>query len=90
MAADCYVLGSEMLWLAWVQQKQSASNTISVSCRSSTVNRVNAFIVIVFALALTAGFFIGKVEQQTYVALAAVCIGFFFPKDDNNTPQLPK
>ena len=54
------------------------------------MNRVNAFIGIVFALVLTTGFFIGKVEQQTYVALAAVCIGFFFPKGDNNTPQLPK
>jgi len=54
------------------------------------MNRVQAFIGIVFALALTAGFFIGKVDEQAFIGLAALCIGFFFPKGDNNTPQIPK
>ena len=44
------------------------------------MNRINAAIGILFALALTAGFFLGKVEEQAFIGLAAICIGFFFPK----------
>jgi hypothetical protein len=52
------------------------------------MNRVNAWIAVLFASALIAGFFMTKIDEQAFIGIAGLCIGYFFQKND--TPLLPK
>jgi hypothetical protein len=46
------------------------------------MNRVNAAIGIMFAASLCIGFFLKMITQEAFIPLAALSIGFFFPKSD--------
>jgi uncharacterized membrane protein len=46
------------------------------------MNRVNSAIGIIFAVALVVGFFMKLIDSQAFLAVAGVCIGFFFPKPE--------
>jgi hypothetical protein len=46
------------------------------------MNRVNATISIIFALAIVIGFFIKVISPEAFMGLAGACIVFFFPKSE--------
>lgn len=52
------------------------------------MNRVNAAIALVFALAIVAGWFLGKVSNDAFMGLAGGAIVYFFPKA-TTPPTLP-
>ena len=45
------------------------------------MNRVNSVISILFALAITVGFFMGKIDDSTFMGIAGMAIVFFYPKN---------
>jgi len=49
------------------------------------MNRVNTAIGLIFAVAIVVGFFMKSIDSQAFLAVAGVCIGFFFPKQSDTT-----
>jgi len=63
--------------------------TIKSVAGEKTIFQVRAALALMFAVAITAGFFMDKITQESFMALATMAIAWYYSKRDTEDKKKP-